>query len=179
MDLLKKIETLLNATTRAKLPRRERRSALDKREEKLLAEIRQALANVEAQERLLAERLKLERTQAEEAAQRGDRAEQQAHEKRATELERHLEQESIQAINLEEKLASLEEKLALAKEAVEKQAKAAALKDQEATQAMAQGGSPTDTATSSSVEAAQTKVSADDFTDDPPEIAARKSRLSG
>jgi uncharacterized coiled-coil protein SlyX len=179
MNLLKKVETLLNATARAKLPRRKRRSALDKQEKQLLAEIRQAVTQVQAQERVLADRLKAERTSAEEAAQRGDRAEQRAHEKRASELARELEQESIQAINLEERLAALEEKLALAKEAVKKQAKAAALKEEEAAKAMAQGASTTEAATQSSADLDQTETIPEEFTDDDPDIGARKTRLSG
>jgi hypothetical protein len=179
MDLLKKIETLINATARAGLPRRRRRSALDEYEEKLLAEIRQALAAVEAQERVLARRLKQERAQAQEAAQLGDRAEQRAHERRAVELERELEQESIQAIDLEEKLKALEEKLALAQEAVEKEAKIAAMKDEEAEKVLAQGGGETEADTSTAVESTETEATPADFPDDDPETAGRKSRLSG
>lgn len=179
MDLLKKVETLLNATARARWPHRERRRVLDQEEEKLLAEIRQALAQVEAQERVLADRLKNEQNQAQAAAQRGDRAEQRAHQKRAAELERHLKQESIQAINLEEKLAALEEKLSLAKEAVDKQAKAAALKQEEAAKVMAQSSSDIEVHSSSPADSAEAKISSEDFSDDDPDIAARKSRLSG
>jgi hypothetical protein len=179
MDFLKKVETLINATTRSALPRRRRRSALDEHEEKVLAEIRQALAAVEAQEQVLAERLKKERTQAKEAAQVGDRAEQRAHEKRAAELERELEQESIQAINLEEKLKALEEKLALAQEAVEKEAKIAAMKDEEAEKALAQGGSETEVNTSTDASPTEGQVTPADFPDDDSETASRKSRLSG
>jgi hypothetical protein len=180
MDLLRKIETLISATAHAGLPRRrKRRSALDEHEEKLLAEIRQALDAVEAQERVLAKRLKQERTQAQEAAQIGDRAEQRAHERRAAELERELEQESIQAINLEEKLKALEEKLALAQEAVEKEAKIAAMKDAEAEKVLAQGGGETEADASTAAESTETEVAPADFPDDEPETAARKSRLSG
>jgi hypothetical protein len=180
MDLLKKIETLISATAHAGLPhRRRRRSALDEYEEKLLAEIRQALDAVEAQERVLAKRLKQERAQAQEAAQLGDRAEQHAHERRAAELERELEQESIQAINLEEKLKALEEKLALAQEAVEKEAKIAAMKDEQAEKAMAQGGGETEADASTTAESTETAVPPADFPDDDPETAGRKSRLSG
>jgi len=174
MDLLTKIETLLNATTRAGLPRRQRRSPLDDQESTLLTDVRQALAAVEVQERALAQRLKMERVQAQEAAQLGDQAEQRAHEKRATELERELEQESIQAINLEEKLKALEEKLDLAKEAVEKQAQIAAIKSEEAAKAMARGSSSADAASP----ATSAATTAADFPDDTPQVAARKSRLS-
>jgi DNA polymerase II small subunit/DNA polymerase delta subunit B len=174
MDLLQKIETLLNATARAGLPRRQRRSLLNEQEAQLLADVRQALAAVEFQERALAERLKMEHSQAQEAAQTGDRAEQRAHEKRAVELERELEQESIQAINLEDKLKTLEEKLALAKEAVEKQAKIAAAKDEAAAKAMGGSDVQAETSTTSSDQATPA-----DFSDDVPAVAARKSRLSG
>ncbi|MBN1992387.1 MAG: hypothetical protein JW953_06755 [Anaerolineae bacterium] len=179
MDLLKKIETLMNATARAGLPGRRRRSALDKHEERLLAEIREALAAVETQERLLAKRIKMEHAQAEEAAQLGDRAEQRAHQRRATELERELEQESIQAIDLEQKLQALEEKLALAKEAVEKQYDLAGAMEEEAAKTMAQGGSETETDAPTAADAAEEKVTPADFPNDDPNTAARKSRLSG
>lgn len=176
MDWLKKVETLLNATARAGLPRRRRRSPLDEREKKLLAEIRQALANVELREREVAGRIKQEQVQAEEAARRGDRAEQQAHERRAAELERHLAQESIQAINLEEKLAALEEKLALAKAEVEKQARAAAIEDEKHSQtmAMAQDGPAAEKPQPPEPKPAIKE----EFADDEPDVAARKSRLS-
>ena len=72
MDLLKKVELLLNATTRSMLPHRQRHTILDEQEEQLLTEIRQAVGKVQAQERLLADRLKTEQTQADDAAQRGD-----------------------------------------------------------------------------------------------------------
>ena len=95
MDLLKKVELLLSAKAHAPLPHRKRRSPLDEQEAEILAEIRNALREVEAQERQLAERLKMERAEAEKAAERGDQAEQHAHERRATELAQKLEQESI------------------------------------------------------------------------------------
>lgn len=176
MDWLKKVETLLNATARAGLPRRRRRSPLDERDEKLLAEIRQALANVELREREMAGRIKQEQAQAEEAARRGERAEQQAHERRAAELERHLAQESLQAINLEEKLAALEEKLALAKAEVDKQARAAAIEDEKQSQAMAMGQDGPAVETSSKPD--PKPAIKEEFADDEPDIAARKSRLS-
>src|SRR5215510_3873471 len=123
MDLLKKVELLLEAKARSVLPRRSRRTALDEQEEALLAEIRQALQEVEAKERELAGRIKKELVEAETASQRNDIDNQRAHERRAAELEHYLNRESTMAINLEEKLAALEEKLNLAKEAVTKQAK--------------------------------------------------------
>lgn len=180
MDLLKKVELLLSAKAHAALPHRERQSALDEQEEKILAEIRQALSDVEAKERELARRLKTERVEAQAAAERGDRAEERAHEKRATELERHLEQESIQAIDLEEKLAALEEKLALAKEAVEKEARKTASKDAEASKVLAQGSSDIDARTEAILKSTEEEeITPDDFANDPPDVAGRKSRLSG
>jgi len=178
MDILKKVELLLSAKAHSVLPRRNRRSVLDEQEEEILAEIRKALQDVEAQEQVLAERLKVERAEADNAAERGDRMEQRAHERRAVELEQKLEAESIQAINLEEKLAALEEKLALAKEAVEKEAKNVAARDAEASKVLAEGGSDVE------VEAEQKdapveEIIPDDFADDDSETAARKSRLSG
>jgi hypothetical protein len=173
MDLIEKINTLLNATINAKLPHWERRSALEQLEQEQLAAIRRALAEVEVREQEMADRLKTEQVKAEEAAQHGDQAEQRAHERRAAELEHYLRNETLQAINLEEKLAALEEKLAQAKEAVENEAKKATLRDQEATKAMAQGSSSTPSTTS----AAPTVIKPE-FTADDPEMAARKSRLS-
>lgn len=169
MDLLDKIQLLLNSSARSALPRRERRSPLDEREAQLLAEIREAVAAVQAQERRLAQQLKTEQARAEQAE---DRAQQRIHRHRAAELERELEQESIQAINLEEKLAALEEKLALAKEAVDKQAREAARRDQAATIAM--GGE----AEAEEAEPPPEETASPDFSEDEPDLAARKSRLS-
>lgn len=181
MDILKKVELLLSAKAHSVLPRRDRRSVLDEQEAEILAEIRRALRDVEAQERVLAERLKMEQVEADNAAARGDRMEQQAHERRAAELAQKLESESIQAINLEEKLAALEEKLALAKEAVEKEAKNVAARDAEASKILAQGG--VDVAAETEPEQADTpakeEIIPDDFADDASNMTARKSRLSG
>jgi hypothetical protein len=178
MDLLKKVETLLSAKARAALPRRERRSILDEQEEDLLAEIRAALRGVEAKERELAERMKIEQAEAQMAAERGDRAEERAHTRRAAELERHLEQESIQAINLEEKLAALEEKLTLAKEAVDKQAAKVATRDVEASKVLAQGSDVAGSEAEVLDRPVNEESISDDFADDDPEMAGRKSRLS-
>jgi hypothetical protein len=179
MDLLRKVEVLLNATTRSKLPRRRRRRALDEEEEQLLTEIRQALAAVEAQERLLAKRIKAEQAQAKEAAQLGNHSEQRAHERRASELERELEEESIQAIDLEEKLQALEEKLALAREAVERQVEIFEAMEEEATQEMAHEDRDLQTDVSSTGAATEKKATPADARDDGPDIDTRKARLSG
>lgn len=180
MDILKKVELLLSAKAHSVLPRRNRHSVLDEQEEEILAEIRQALRDVETQERVLAKRLKTERAEAEDAAERGDRTEQRTHERRAAELEQKLEAESIQAINLEEKLAALEEKLALAKEAVEKEAKKAATKDAEASKVLAEGGSDVEVEPEQAdTPVEEEEIIPDDFADDDSETAARKSRLSG
>lgn len=175
MDLLQKIETLLSATTRAKLPKRGRRSILDEEEEKILAEIRQALADVEAQERVLARRIKTERQQADEAAEQGDLEQRRTHERRAFELERQLEQESTQAINIEEKLAALEEKLVLAKEAVEKESRKVAERDKAATEVLE--SRPPLTRRVKATPAPQEMIIEEPA--DDPDLAARKSRLSG
>lgn len=179
MNLFEKLETLFSATARAPFPRRNRRSVLDEQEERLLAEVRQALAEVEAQERVLADRVKAEHAQADDAAHRGDRAAQRAHERRAAELERQLEQESIQAINIEAKLQALEEKLALAKEAVEKEQRDVAQRDADAEAVMQQGGLSTSTSASAPAPPSSAPAAGDDFVDDDPDVAARKSRLSG
>jgi len=176
MDLLTKIETLINAAARSKLPRRKRRSPLDEQEEKLLAEIRQAVAGVQAQEQKLAERVKAERAQAEAAIQQGDRTAAQTHQRRAAELERELEQESIQAINLEEKLAALEEKLSLAKEAVAKQEAMAAAQAEAAEKSMALGQTA-DPAPSGDAPAPSSATTSDPA-EDGPSIESRKSWLS-
>lgn len=180
MDFLKKIELLLSAKTRAALPGRSRRSALDEQEAEVLAEIRQALGQVEAQERQLAERLKSELAQAEAAAQQGDLERVRTHERRADELERRLEQESVQALQIEEKLRALEDKLALAKEAVTKEARKAATIDTEASRTLAQGGLSTEArpAQVKAPPASEKQIIPDDFAEDAPEMAAKKSRLS-
>lgn len=179
MDLLKKVELLLSAKARSALPRRKRSSPLEEQEAEILAEIRRALQAVEVKERELAERLKMEQAEAQNAAERGDLSEQRAHERRAAELEQKLEEESIQAINLEEKLKALEEKLTLAKEAVEKEAKKVADRDAEAAKALAQGGSEAEVVSEAADASAEEEIPPDDFSDDDPDLAARKSRLSG
>lgn len=175
MDLLEKFNTLLNAAVNAKLPHRERRSALDQLEQEQLAAIRQALAEVELRERNLAERLKTEQGAAQTAAQTGDTLNQRAHEKRAAELEYYVRNESLQAINLEEKLAALEEKLALAKEAVEKEERKARSRDEAASKVL--GVPPAGPATTAAA-APDTPVIKPQFAGDDPLMAARKSRLS-
>ena len=174
MDILKKVELLINATTRAKLPRRSRHTVLDEQEEQLLAEVRRAVADVQVQERVLAEKLKAEQDQAQAAAQRGDLTNQQAHQRRAIELEHQLEQESIQAINLEEKLAALEEKLALAKAAVEKEARKAAEREAEAEQTLSEEAPRRDERTEAILKSPTQDDSPEEFVD----IDVRKSRLS-
>ena len=138
MDLLKKIELLMNAKSRSALPRRERTSILDKEEAQLLADIRKALGDVQAKEQELAQNIKVEQTRADDAAERGDFGEKQIHDRRVAEMEHYLRRESTMAINLEEKLAQLEEKLALAQEAVEKEAQNAARIDEEANKVLDQ-----------------------------------------
>jgi hypothetical protein len=181
MDLLKKVELLLEAKARSVLPRRQRRSALDQQEEALLAEIQQALREVEAKERELAKRIKTELTEAEIAAQRQDWDNQRAHERRAAELEHYLNRESSMAINLEEKLAALEEKLALAKEAVDKQAQDVARRDEEASKVLAEGGvmAPTQAEAQKPASILAEKPTPAQDSEDDPDLAARKSRLSG
>ena len=177
MDLLKKVELLLNSKARSVLPRRGRTSPLDEQEAELLAEIQRALGDVEAQERQLAERIKTELAQADVAARRGDREQQRVHERRADELDRHLERESLQAINLEEKLQALEEKLALAQAAVEKEGRKAAQIDAEASKVLAEGGIDVTTVDKAPQTTPQ-EITPDDFSNDPPDLAAKKSRLS-
>lgn len=179
MDLLKKVELLLNATTRSMLPHRQRHTILDEQEEQLLTEIRQAVGKVQAQERLLADRLKTEQTQADDAAQRGDWDQQRTHERRAEELERQLEQESIQAINLEEKLAALEEKLALAREAVEKEAQKAAAQEAEADRILGESQAKIDPTTAAEPKSVPAdRLPAPKKAANDSDLTARKSRLS-
>jgi secreted Zn-dependent insulinase-like peptidase len=170
MGLIEKINTLLNATLRSGLSPRERRSALDELEREQLEAIRRALAEVTAREREMVGRIQSEQAQAEAAAQRGDTAEQQAHQRRIVEIERRLHTEMTQAIDLEATLAALEEKLALAKEAVEKEAQKAADRDEAASKIldMAPTGSP------AASTPAKPQVAGDDS-----DLAARKSRLAG
>lgn len=172
MDLFKKVELLLSAKAKAVLPRRERRSVLDEQEAEIVAEIRRALGDVEAQEQKLAGQIKIELASAETAAQRGDFDEQRVHERRAAELDYYLDQESIKALDLEEKLRALEEKLTLAKEAVEKQAQEVASRDAEASKVLNQGLGKSQSA--SPPQAAPASPA-----DDEADLTARKSRLSG
>ncbi len=138
MDLLKKVELLINAKSRSALPRRERRSILDKEEAQLLADIRKALGDVQAKEQELAQNIKVEQARSDDAAERGDFGEKQVHDRRVAELEHYLRRESTMAIDLEEKLAQLEEKLALAQQAVDKEAQKAAHIDEEASKVLDQ-----------------------------------------
>lgn len=171
MDLLKKVELLLNAKSRSMLPRRGRRSALDQQEEEILAEIRRALGDVEAQEQKLAAQIKTELAAADAASQQGNLEEQRVHERRAAELDYYLDQESVKAIDLEEKLQALEEKLALAKEAVENQAREVASRDAEAEKVLRQGLDPIKPAAGQQATPAKP-------VDDDTNLAHRKSRLS-
>ncbi len=171
MDLMTKINTLINATVRSGLSPRERRSALDELEREQLEAIRRALAEVNAREQEMAGRVQAEQSQAEAAAQRGDLTEQRTHERRMAEIERHLNTEMTQAINLEAQLAALEEKLALAKEAVEKEAQKAAVRDEEASKVL-------EMAPPGSSAPAKNTVIKPEFAADDPALAARKSRLS-
>jgi ectoine hydroxylase-related dioxygenase (phytanoyl-CoA dioxygenase family) len=140
---------------------------LDAQEEDMLAEIRKALGDVEAKERELAGRLKMEREEADAAASKGDINTQLAHERRAAELQHHLEEESIFAINLEEKLAALEEKLALAQDAVNKEAKKTA-----------ERAAAADNILSQEPPAAQTNPASPAPVDDTIDLDTRKSRLT-
>jgi hypothetical protein len=178
MDLLKKVELLLNAKTRVSLPHRKRRSPLDEQELEILAEIRAALHDVEAKERMLAERLKMELAEARNAANRGDRSEQQVHRRRAAEIEQKLDQESIFAIDLEEKLAALEEKLTLAREAVEKEARNVAKRDAEAEQVLTSHAADSKVTRQKLEQPAKQTETTARSSDDEPGLAARKARLS-
>ncbi len=142
MDLLKKVELLINAKTRSALPQRGRPNPLAEEEARLIAEIRQALGDVEVKERELAQRIKTERSQAKAAADRGDTEEQRAHKRRAAELESHLDQEMTFAIDLEAKLAALQDKLAQAQAAVENEARKVAERDSAAEAVLSEADVP-------------------------------------
>ena len=122
MDLLKKIELLINAKTHAILPSSARVGPLEEEEAKVLAEIRAALNEVEAREQDLARRINVERDEAQAAESRGDLEQDRTHKRRAAELDHYLNRESELAIKLEQHLTSLEEKLARAQKAVEQEA---------------------------------------------------------
>jgi hypothetical protein len=169
MDLLKKVELLLNAKSRAALPKRNRRSPLDADEAQLIAEIRKALGDVQAKERELAGRIQMEQTEADAAAERGDIENHLAHTRRLTELEHHLRQESTMAINLEDKLAQLEEKLALAQAAVDREAEKAAQRSAAADSVLDRSESPAEAPR----QAPPPKPAAQNV-----DIKTRKSRLS-
>jgi len=146
MDLLKKIELLISAKTQSILPRSERRSPLDEEDAKVLAEIREALNEVETRERDLARQVNVERAEAQAAESRGDLEQARTHKRRAAELDHYLNEESELAIKLEQHLAILEEKLTLAQEAVEQEAEKVARRQAaaEATLSPTVDGAPAD-----------------------------------
>ena len=82
------------------------------------------------------------------------------------------------AINLEEKLAALEEKLSLAREAVEKEARNAAAIDVAAEEVLAQNRQSFSPDVEPAGISPEEEIIPDDFADDDPDMAARKSRLS-
>ncbi len=188
MDLLKKVELLINAKSRSALPRRKRQGPLEAEEakrqaeiRKALGEVREALGNVAAKEQELAQRIKVERTGAKSAAVQGDTDNQHAHERRAAELEHYLRQESTTAINLEEQLARLEEKLLLAQEAVEKEAQKATQRAAAAEEILAENpieaGPQMEAILNTTPEEMAAAPSLDEEIDEV-DVGVRKSRLS-
>ena len=109
MSFARKLTTLINATVRGGLPQRQRRArVLPNDPEDQLTAIRKALAEVEAKERAVVERLKSTEAKAEAAVESGDQAEAAAQQKLARELEVHLKTQSTEAIQLSEKLEAIE-----------------------------------------------------------------------
>ena len=180
MDFLKKVELLINAKSHSALPRRERRSILDKEEAQLLADIRKALGDVQEKEQELAQNIKVEQARADDAAERGDFGEKQVHDKRVAELNHYLRRESTMAIDLEEKLAQLEEKLALAQQAVDKEAQNAARIDEEASKVLDQTDYAAESIDPRTEEILNTppEEAAPPSPPKPVDIKERKSRLS-
>jgi len=177
MDLLKKIELLINAKAQSILPRSERRGPLDEEEARVLAEIREALNDVAARERDLAQRVNAERVEAQAAESRGDLEQARTHKRRATELDHYLNQESELAIKLEQHLAALEDKLALAQEAVEQEAEKVARRQAAAEETLSTAGDSPQTNEAQEIRPGPEKrESALKRKDD---LETRKSRLLG
>lgn len=179
MDLLKKVELLINAKTRSALPRRERPNPLAEEEARLIAEIRQALGDVEVKERELAQRIKTERSQAKAAADRGNTEEMRTHKRRAAELESHLDQEMTFAIDLEAKLTALQEKLAQAQAAVENEARKVAERDSAAEAILSEADVSPTVEERQTVSPAPAPKSSSSTINRSEDIKKRKSRLTG
>ncbi|GEM_PF-4720047 len=114
MNLLEKVTLLINAKLQSTLPHRERYSPLDKADAERLAEIRQAIAEMESLKQNLTQRLQTKiKTDAG---------------KTKHDYKEELAEHSKEVINLEESLTALEERLVTLKaEAIKREQAAEAI----------------------------------------------------
>jgi chromosome segregation ATPase len=174
MHLGKKLSTLINATLRGGLPRGRRRfSATPGDPEAQLETVRRALADVEAKERAVADRLQETQDRLNEAIEQGDEAEVSAQRRLARELESHLQTQSTEALRLSEKLAVIEDRLA-----EELKRTTQKLADAQESVAQAAAGGQEITSSAASQPLSQDDTAEDTASDDDDDLAARKSRLS-
>jgi uncharacterized membrane protein YccC len=179
MDLLKKIELLINAKTHAALPRQERHNPQTEEDAKILAEIRKALDDVDAVEQDLARRIKREHHQAQVAEQQGDFAQARDHKRRVKELDHYLNEQSEQAIKLEQYLAKLEDDLARAQEAVTREAEKVTRREAAADEVLSQSGTVPPSAESVPAPSSTAKPARESALKRKDDLETRKSRLQG
>lgn len=112
MNLGKKLAALINAGLRGARPRQgQRRHAPEADPAGQIEAVRQALAEVEARERAVADQLQATEASAAEAAAQGDRETARRQQRLARELKAHLATQSTQTGQLQARLAALEEQL--------------------------------------------------------------------
>ena len=172
MGLAKKLATLINATIRGGLPQRRRHRIDADDPHGQLEAIRQALAEVERQEQIVADKLKETQLNVENAIAAGDQETVTAQRNLARKLETQLESQSTEAITLSEKLAVIEQTIAEQR--------------QEATSTIADADHVLNPANESLADSnpepthnQSAKSTTTATTDDDAELADRKSRLSG
>ncbi len=108
MDLGKKLTTLLKAAIRGPRAAKQKGASYDDDPATRLESLRQAMSDVEAKERQVADLLKAAKTKAKLAEENGNHSEVSAQNRLIAELETHLERQSAQAISLTEKLQQAE-----------------------------------------------------------------------
>ncbi|RME51696.1 MAG: hypothetical protein D6796_00360, partial [Caldilineae bacterium] len=112
MDIGRKLTTLLRATVRSAFTPSRRKGGRGGDAESQVEAARRALAEVEAREQQIAALLKGARAKMEAAQAAGNHAEVQAQQRLIAELEAHLRTQSTDAVRLSERLKALEEALA-------------------------------------------------------------------
>ena len=119
MDLAKKINTLVSATIKDILPERKRRHPPTDDPDGRLQAIREALAEIEVQERKVADLLKETQVNIDQAASAGNGEEERSQRRLAAELEAQLHQSSTKAVKLTQRIADLETFMAAEREQAE------------------------------------------------------------